>query len=72
MKMTMQVRKMVEAANEHLRENHIKDESDTIFNVTSWLLLKGKCYHGFNYFTEEGYLSGGKNEKFDHLEFYVY
>lgn len=71
-KMTKQVKAMVAATNEYLRDNHVKNESDDIFNITAWLLLQAHCYHGFNYFTADGFLSGGdNNEKFDHLEFYI-
>lgn len=71
-KMTKQVREMVESVNQRMREFHIKDEQDPIFNATIWLLLQAHCYRGFNYFTADGNLSGGDNEKFDHLELYAY
>ena len=71
-KMTKQVKSMVEATNDYLRENHVKDEGDNIFSTVNWLLLQANCYHGFNYFTENGRLSGGDNEKFDHLEFHIW
>lgn len=67
-KMTNQVKAMVEATNERMREYHIKDSSDSVFNTVCWLLTKAGCYHGFNYYTEEGKLSGGINERFDHIE----
>lgn len=71
MKMTKQVQKMVQEVNARMREHHIKDESDPVFATMQWLLLRSDCYAGFNYFTENGKLSGGNNEKFDHLEFYT-
>lgn len=70
-KMTKQVRKMVEEVNESLRHNHVKDTGDTAFAVMCWLLLRANCYHGYNYFTVDGRLSGGDNESFDHLEIYI-
>lgn len=70
-KMTKQTRMMVEAVNAYLRHNHIKDQADEMFHITGHLLLQADCYHGFNYFTAEGYLSGGDNATFDHLEYYI-
>lgn len=72
MKMTKQVKIMVSATNDYLRENHIKNTNDQWFNSMMWMLLKANCYHGFNFFTIDGKLSGGKNENFDHLEFYIF
>jgi len=70
-KMTKQVQTMVEATNEYLRYNHIKDTNNQFFNMTCWLLSKAGCYHGYNYFTVDGKLSGGETETFDHLEIYT-
>ena len=70
-RMTNQTKAMVEATNEYLRTNHIKDENDNMFALMGHLLLRAKCYHGFNYFTVDGRHSGGINEKFDHLEYYI-
>ena len=70
-KMTKQTRMMVEATNAYLRHNHIKDEMDEMFHITGYLLLRADAYHGFNYFTADGRLSGGNNENFDHLEYYI-
>lgn len=70
-RMTNQTKAMVEAVNTYLRCNHVKSEDDTQFNLMGYLLLRADCYHGFNYFTADGKLSGGKNEKFDHLEYYI-
>jgi len=70
-KMTKQTRAMVEAVNAYLRHNHIKDENDSQFNMMGYLLLRADAYHGFNYFTADGRLSGVDNENFDHLEFYI-
>ncbi len=70
-KMTKQVRKMVEEVNEVCRYNHIKDTNHPLFSSMCWLLSRANCYHGFNFYTLEGTLSGGENEEFDHLEIYV-
>ena len=72
MKMTKQVQIIVNEINDYFRQEHIKDESNGAFVHVSWLLSKANCYHGFNYFTADGRLSGGKNEDFDHLEFYIF
>ena len=71
MKMTKQTKAMINAVNVHLRNNHIKDEANPIFAVTMFALLNADCYQGFNYFTKDSQLSGGPNEKFDHLEFII-
>ena len=71
-RMTKQVKTMVGEVNEYLKVNHIKDEADAEFVMMGWLLLRAGCYHGFNYFTKEGFLSGGRNEKFDHLGYYIW
>lgn len=71
MKMTKQVKAMVAAANEYLRENHVKSTGEDMFIFMGYFLEKAGCYHGFNYFTVDGKLSGGVNEHFDHLEFYI-
>ena len=68
MKRTKQAQAIVNSVNEYLRNNHIKTESDSVFVVMQHALIKANCYQGFNYFTAEGYLSGGDNEKFDHIE----
>ena len=70
-RMTQQTRKMVEAVNDYLRNNHIKDEGDEQFSLMGYLLLQAGCYQGFNYFTVDGRLSGGPTEEFDHLEYYI-
>ncbi len=70
MKRTKQAQKIVDSVNEYLRNNHVKREDDPVFVVMSIALIKANVYHGFNYFTAEGFLSGGNNEKFNHLEFY--
>lgn len=71
-KMTNQVKKMVEEVNEYLRYRHVKDTSDHLFSDMCWLLLRANCYHGYNFYTLEGTLSGGdNNEEFDHLEIYI-
>lgn len=70
-RMTKQVQAMVRGVNEVLKINHVKTLSDSLFVYTSWLLCKADCYHGFNYFTEDGKLSNEEDKKFDHLEFYI-
>ena len=70
-KITKQVVTMITEVNKSFKYNHTKNTNDPLFQHMSWLLLKANCYHGFNYFTEDGKLSGGENEKFDHLEFYI-
>ena len=67
-KMTKQTIAMVEAANDYFRYAHIKDEHNETFNTLCWLLIQAGCYQGFNYYTLEGTLSGGKNDEFGHLE----
>ena len=71
MKMTKQVVKMVEYINDYLEINHIKDVADEKFMIMIQLLVQGDCYGGFNYFTVDNKLSGGPNEHFDHLRFYI-
>lgn len=61
---------MVDAVNEYLRYNHVKDERNNLFSDMCWLLSQSHCYKGFNYFTVDGKHSGGRNEQFDHLELY--
>lgn len=70
MKRAKQTQKIVDFVNEYLRNNHVKREDDPVFVVMNIALIEAGVYHGFNYFTTEGFLSGGDNEKFDHLEFY--
>ena len=72
MRMTKQVKTMVGEVNDYLKRNHVKDTGDDKFIIMQWLLLRANCYHGFNYFTADGRLSGGDNEKFDHLELYIF
>lgn len=71
MKRTKQTQTIVDSVNEYLRHNHIKSQGDPVFVVMSHALIEAKCYQGFNYFTADGKLFSGENEKkFDHLEFY--
>ena len=70
-KMTKQVKAMVEDVNKYLWSHHVKDQRDTQFSFLCYLLVRAGCYHGFNYFTTDGRLSGGDNENFDHLQFYI-
>lgn len=70
MKRTEQTQKIVDSVNEYLRNNHVKTESNPVFVIMNAALIEANVYQGYNYFTAEGYLSGGDNDKFDHLEFY--
>lgn len=70
MKRTKQTQTIVNSVNAYLRNNHIKSQGDPVFVVMSHALIEAKCYQGFNYFTTDGRLSGGDNDKFDHLGFY--
>lgn len=71
MKRTKQTQAIVDSVNEYLRNNHVKSQGDPVFVVMSHALIKAKCYQGFNFFTADGKLFSGENEKkFDHLEFY--
>lgn len=68
MRRTKQAQAIVDSVNEYLRNNHVKTESDPVFVVIQHALIHANIYQGFNYFTTDGYLSGGDNEKFDHIE----
>lgn len=70
MKRTKQTQAIVDSVNEYLRNNHIKSQGNPVFIVMSNALINANVYQGFNYFTADGFLSGGDNEKFDHLEFH--
>ena len=70
MKRTKQTQIIVDNVNEYLRNNHIKTQGDPVFVVMNAALINANVYQGFNYFTANGKLSGGDNEKFDHLEFH--
>lgn len=70
MKRAKQTQIIVDNVNHYLRHNHIKSQGDPVFVVMSHALIEAKCYQGFNYFTADGFLFSGDNEKFDHLEFY--
>lgn len=70
MKRAKQTQIIVDNVNNYLRNNHIKSQGDPVFVVTSHALINANVYQGFNYFTADGFLSGGDNEKFDHLEFH--
>lgn len=70
MRRTKQAQAIVDSVNDYLRNNHVKTESDSVFVVMQYALSRANVYHGYNYFTAEGLLSGGDNEKFDHLEFH--
>lgn len=70
MKRAKQAQAIVDSVNEYLRNNHVKREDNPVFVVMNAALIHANVYQGFNYFTTEGYLSGGDNEKFDHLEFH--
>lgn len=68
MKRAKQTQAIVDSVNEYLRNNHVKRENDPVFVVVRHALSRANVYQGFNYFTAEGFLSGGDNEKFDHIE----
>lgn len=68
MRRTKQAQAIVDSVNDYLRNNHVKTESDPVFVVVCHALIHANVYRGFNYFTTEGFLSGGDNEKFDHIE----
>lgn len=68
MKRAKQAQIIVDSVNEYFRNNHVKREDDPVFVVMQHALIHANVYQGFNYFTAEGYLSGGDNEKFDHIE----
>ena len=70
MKRAKQTQIIVDNVNSYLRNNHIKTQGDPVFVVMSHALINANVYQGFNYFTADGFLSGGDNEKFDHLEFH--
>lgn len=70
MKRTKQTQIIINSVNEYLRNNHIKTQGDPVFVVIADALINANVYRGYNYFTAEGFLSGGDNEKFDHLEFH--
>lgn len=70
MKRTKQAQAIVDNVNHYLRHNHIKTQNDPVFTVMLYSLIEANCYQGFNYFTADEKLSGGDNEKFDHLKFY--
>lgn len=70
MKRAKQTQIIVDNINSYLHNNHIKSQGDPVFVVMSHALINANVYQGFNYFTAEGFLSGGDNEKFDHLEFH--
>lgn len=70
MKRAKQTQVIVYSVNEYLRNNHVKSQGDPVFVVMSHALINANVYQGFDYFTAEGFLFSGDNEKFDHLEFY--
>lgn len=70
MKRAKQTQVIVDSVNEYLRNNHVKKEDDPVFVVFGIALIEANVYQGYNYFTAEGCLSGGDNDKFDHLEFH--
>lgn len=52
---TKQVEKMVEEVNEILKNNHEIDEFSAICHIFSHLLIRTKCYRGFNWFYDVPY-----------------
>ena len=70
-RMTKQTKAIVTEVNNYLKVNHIKDEGDTTFVVMQHALLRSNCYHGFNYYTEDGKLSGN-TRPVDYINFYCF
>lgn len=70
MRRTKQTQAIVDSVNEYLRNNHVKKKDDPVFVIINTALIKANAYQGYNYFTAEGYLFSGDNDKYDHLEFY--
>jgi hypothetical protein len=68
MKRTKQIENLIKHVNEYLKNNHINDMSDPVFLVICDALIDNKIYHGFNFYTKDGRLSGGKNT--DYIQIY--
>ena len=68
MRRAKQVEIMVQEANEYLKRNHVADNRDPVFHIVQDMLLKARVYEGFNFYTADGKLSGGKNT--DHIQLY--
>ena len=52
---TKQVEIMIKEFNDYLKNNHIIDEYATEVHIFLHLLLRAKCYQGFNWFYEVPY-----------------
>lgn len=77
MKRTKQLQTVVDETNKYLRNNRIKDEADSAFNMVTWSLLQTKTYHGFNYYKDKTLADGtvisvlaGSDKDFDYLQIY--
>ena len=68
MKRAKQTTIIIETVNAYLKNNHIKDTSDPAFSTLTFALIQAKTYHGYNYYTTEGKLSGGVNT--DYIQIY--
>lgn len=65
MKISKQTRELVKATNLYLKNNHIKDTSDPVFNIIIYGLIQANCYHGYNYYDESGKVNP---ENYTHLQ----
>lgn len=63
MKRSKQAQKIIDSVNYYLRVNHIKSESDNVFLVFSYALIQAGIYNGYNWFTDDDFLT-------DHLQFF--
>ena len=68
MKRTKQTENLIKHVNEYLKNNHIKSMSNPVFLVVCSALIDSKIYNGFNFYTIDGRLSGGKNT--DYIQIY--
>ena len=68
MKRTKQMQLLIDEVNSYLKLNHIKETSNPVFLVVTNNLIHSKIYCGFNMYTKNGKLSGGKNT--DYIQIY--
>ena len=68
MKRTKQIQSLIDEVNNYLKLNHIKETSNPVFLIVTNNLIHSKIYYGFNMYTKEGTLSGGKNT--DYIQIY--
>jgi hypothetical protein len=68
MKRTKQIQLLIDEVNDYLRLNHIKETSNPVFLIVTNNLIHSKIYHGYNMYTSDGILSGGKNT--DYIQIY--